>query len=390
MSRMVAPLLPALRALAGIVVVATWASACSLGVSGNTTCESNVDCAIGSRCDDRRCMTMAYADSSAPDDDGIRVDDGGAAVVDGGNALDDDGGRQSDAGAAIDSDAGGADDGGADDDAGAPDAGTVPVDAGNAVDAGPQPPVVSFGADFDPAIVDEDVVLRWTATGATSCTLFDVQRAVEGATQVPRPCPARYEITCDGPGGSTTETTDVGVVCPIFGAVTIEGDVVITSASDLAAISPQVTDGFGDRRCFRINGDLTITASDITSLQDLYGLTNVTGGVLIQGAANLTDIRDLCLLDYIGTDLEIANNAKLESIRAFGRLFAYPTGEDDNPGISIHGNDVLTSLFRFDAVAPTSFCAEVYENNLLSLTEFTAFDQSLPIFATQTDQSNCP
>ncbi len=95
----------------------------------------------------------------------------------------------------------------------------------------------------------------------------------------------------------------------------VEGPVVITSASDLADFLTRVTID-----SFVVQGDLRISGIDDSDLMAVAGLYDVRGDLVIEGNAFLRSLKGLERVREIGDHLQIARNTSLENLEGLDHL----------------------------------------------------------------------
>jgi hypothetical protein len=110
-----------------------------------------------------------------------------------------------------------------------------------------------------------------------------------------------------------------------------QGDFTLTSQAEVDAFT-----------CTEVNGNLTISGSDITNLTSLALLEKISGSLHITGNANLETV-DLPALTTNRGSLSISNNGKLTSISGFNNLVSALS-------ITIGGNPKLGSISGFSSL----------------------------------------
>src|SRR5258706_4919899 len=119
---------------------------------------------------------------------------------------------------------------------------------------------------------------------------------------------------------------------------TCRGDISLTTQAEVDAFP--VTYG-----CTEITGTLTISGADITHLDSLYFVTKVDGDLRIGSNPNLTSLKGLSSLTYVGAGgggpypgLSITDNSSLINVSGLSKLTSI-TG-----ALNISNNSSLTNL----------------------------------------------
>ncbi|WP_159470169.1 T9SS type A sorting domain-containing protein [Dyadobacter sp. 3J3] len=141
----------------------------------------------------------------------------------------------------------------------------------------------------------------------------------------------------------------VSAQCPPAGNITLSSQAEVNNFQTL----------YGSCTNLVVNGDLTITGSDISSLLPLAGLKEVTGYMSIEDAEELTALTGLESLEVVGDGLFIAGNDKLVSLAALAKLTSV-TGY-----LSIRSNLLLTSLQGLHNITSVGGELEFVENSKL-------------------------
>ncbi|MFK5857293.1 MAG: T9SS type A sorting domain-containing protein [Bacteroidota bacterium] len=115
--------------------------------------------------------------------------------------------------------------------------------------------------------------------------------------------------------------------------------------------------------CTKIEGDLKITWSDITSLTKLNVLTNIEGDLLIQHNSMLTTLSGLQNIDSIYGSLGISSNDSLINLSGFNSITSV------GGSLVISNNGLLENLNGLDNLTNISYFLKITEN--LSLTSIT-------------------
>src|SRR5690606_41882131 len=95
------------------------------------------------------------------------------------------------------------------------------------------------------------------------------------------------------------------------------------SLGNFILTTQQQVDDFGITyaHCTAITlGDLTIEGNDITNLDGLSNVTEITGGLTLWNNPQLTDINGLSSLTHVGGALDIRYNASLAHLNALSGL----------------------------------------------------------------------
>jgi len=115
----------------------------------------------------------------------------------------------------------------------------------------------------------------------------------------------------------------------------LEGDAVIVSAADLAALDGTTA----------ITGSLTISAPALFDLHGLECLTAVGGTLRLEGNAALTDLSGLRSLSPPGGDVEIVNNGALRSLQGMQQI------TELIGGLRIEGNAALPDFGGLESLS---------------------------------------
>lgn len=134
----------------------------------------------------------------------------------------------------------------------------------------------------------------------------------------------RYENICvylftgkpkeiSGNNANCYNENDIKYICAQYLPPSCPGDVSLTSQA-------QVDDFALYPRCTIVNGSLVISGSDITNLNGLVSIKEITGALYISGCTSLTDISGLSSLEGIGGRLSIGDNSLLSNINGLQAL----------------------------------------------------------------------
>lgn len=158
-----------------------------------------------------------------------------------------------------------------------------------------------------------------------------------------------------GNGSSPTASEDDEVVGSINGspAVSCPGDIELTSQAAVNAWAG----------CTIVEGNLTISGSDITNLSPLSTLEKVRGALIVDANTTLASISGLEGLDSVGV-LIFTNNPQLTSIAALN------LSQTQIVSIILENNDNLQSISGLNNFTRSDFLSIKSNDNLTSVTGF--------------------
>ena len=161
--------------------------------------------------------------------------------------------------------------------------------------------------------------------------------------------------------GDTSDAVINMIIITQAGYPPYKGDVVLTTQAEVNAIRTTL----GDPRIFVIEGNLTIGPSnDITNLDSLYFLTEVTGNISVMNNFGLVNAGNFPFLQKIEGNFSMLENGKLEHVGSFPSLVGI------GGYFSIKNNDNLRYLYDFPALTSIDsvegVSIEIKDNDLLT------------------------
>src|SRR5258706_7002770 len=146
-------------------------------------------------------------------------------------------------------------------------------------------------------------------------------------------CNSHISISGNGAGCTKDDILAAGP-CPVV----CSGNITLSSQAQIDAFPAA-------RGCTEITGTLTISGNDITNLDSLYFLKKIDGDLQISNNPNLTSMKGLSSLTYVGAGgggpypgLHITYNPKLPDLDGLNKL-AFIAGM-----LEISNNDTLTNV----------------------------------------------
>src|SRR5690606_11664688 len=143
-----------------------------------------------------------------------------------------------------------------------------------------------------------------------------------------------------------------------------------------------------DFNCSKVVGDLTISGNDITNLDSLSELTEVTGNLSIYNNPILTNMDGLSSLTKVGVKILVYNNASLEDVDGLSNLTMVNAIQESNSAkiknikgvvgctsvdeVRIMDNDVLTNV---DGLSNLTSVGELQISNCGDLVSLTGITQ---------------
>jgi hypothetical protein len=151
------------------------------------------------------------------------------------------------------------------------------------------------------------------------------------------------------------------------------GQAPATCSGDMSLTSQAQVDAFpATYGCAEITGTLTISGSDITHLDSLYFLTKVDGDLWISTNPNLTSLKGLSSLTYVGVGgggpypgFHITYNSSLNSVDGLSKLTSIKGAMEISNNSNLTNLDSLSSLTSIGSFAPSYQCLTIVNNPAL-------------------------
>ena len=226
--------------------------------------------------------------------------------------------------------------------------------------------LISIGGDFD--IVGNDALISLSGLGSitffpgnfniinnSSLSICNVQSICDYLSNPTNPA----TISGNATGCATRNEVEAACTTPNCPA----SDIIFTSQAEIDAFP---TTYLG---CTQVSGGVTIdddVVGNITNLNGLNQLTNISGYLYIGSNAALTSLTGLDAISSIGSDLHIESNTALTSLSGLNNVISI------GGSLDISGNSTLESLSGLDAL--TSIEGSLIISNNPALTSLSGLD----------------
>ena len=187
------------------------------------------------------------------------------------------------------------------------------------------------------------------AAGACGCGVSDVDTDSDGVVDCHDVCEG-WDDHADEDQDGTPDGCDTPVQCTAssLGNRVHQGDVILESASDVAALSGLVC----------VTGSVIV--GGLASLQGLEGLTGIAGNLQLSYTSALVSLDGLDGLQTIGGDLQIRANTALANSVGLASL------QRVGGSVEIAGNTVLGSVDGLEALSEIGGSLQIADNALLA------------------------